>query len=91
MAKPLRYGPTIGVRLPVEIHSQILELAGPDGPGPYIRDLVVDQLDTPTPHNDPSVCDHHTAVCKVISGGMKQLTCANCGAVKTSNGPWTQP
>jgi hypothetical protein len=46
MAKPLRYGPTIGVRLPLELHDRIISDVGIDEIGPWIRDLVVNSMES---------------------------------------------
>lgn len=104
MAKPLRYGPTIGVRLPIEIHDAVIEMAGPDGPGPWIRDLVVDYVPTcaghePTKH-DPFIepekasAEDQARACqhpqaKRRASGVK--VCPSCGATQTGTGPWSQP
>ncbi len=101
MAKPLRYGPTIGVRLPLEIHETVLERAGERGPGPWIRDLVetalgasrgyqpgtFQRIDGDTVSNHAEICDH--AKNRVRSSGVR--VCASCGATKTGNGPWVTP
>lgn len=94
MAKPLRYGPTIGVRLPLELHEHVVELAGEPGPGPWLRDLVVEHfggrnvtgLHPAAEPSDDAEHKHHKAGLNKAS----LIVCA-CGAVQGVDGKWRQP
>jgi hypothetical protein len=90
-------GPTIGFRLPLELHQQLVERAERYGesPGEYVRRFITKTLTAAsstvvTPRHAvlvPEGCAH--AKRTGIGGGM--LLCDSCKAIRGADNIWRHP